>query len=83
MQDANGRQYKREMASFEVGSGNASAMAGSVLRDERAPGRGGANGNERDGRDLEDGGTDRLGERTVGTAQKGGKEACLSRTKWR
>jgi hypothetical protein len=49
MQDANGRQYKREMASFEVGSGNASAMAGSVLRDERAPGRG---GNEGDGRDL-------------------------------
>lgn len=36
MQDANGRQYKREMASFEVGSENASTMAGSVLRDDRA-----------------------------------------------
>lgn len=36
MQGANSRQYKREMASFEVGSENASTMAGSVLRDERA-----------------------------------------------
>lgn len=37
MQGANSRQYKREIASFEVeGSENASTMAGSVLRDERA-----------------------------------------------
>lgn len=36
MQGANSRQYKREMASFEVGSEKASTMAGSVLRDERA-----------------------------------------------
>lgn len=36
MQGANSRQYKREMASFKVGSENASTMAGSVLRDERA-----------------------------------------------
>lgn len=35
MQEANSRQYKREMASLEVGSENASTMAGSVLRDER------------------------------------------------
>lgn len=35
MQEANSRQYKREMVSFKVGSENASTMAGSVLRDER------------------------------------------------
>lgn len=35
MQEANSRQYKRKMASLEVGSENASTMAGSVLRDER------------------------------------------------
>lgn len=40
MQGANSRQYKREMASFEVGSENASTMAGSVLRDERAQSEG-------------------------------------------
>lgn len=73
MQDANGRQYKREMASFEVGSENASTMAGSVLRDERALERGGRNGDERDGRDRERR-TDE-GVRMVGATQKGGKEA--------
>lgn len=70
MQDANGRQYKREMASFEVGSEN--AMAGSVLRDERAPRR------KEDRRDSGDEGHGRLAR-----LRRVEKERCLSRTKWR
>lgn len=60
------------MASFEVGSENASTMAGSVLRDERALERGETNGDERDGRDRE---RRTRGVRMAGATQKGGKEA--------
>lgn len=68
MQGANSRQYKREMASFEVGSENASTMAGSVLRDERARSEGDRDeGNRR--------WTTRREGRMVGVVQKGGKEA--------
>lgn len=68
MQGANSRQYKREMASFEVGSENASTMAGSVLRDERARSEG-----DRDEGDRHwaTGWTGWM----VGVVQKGGKEA--------
>lgn len=68
MQEANSRQYKREMASFEVRSENASTMAGSVLRDERARSEA-----DRDEGEIDIG---RRGEdRMVGVVQKGGKEA--------
>lgn len=69
MQGANGRQYKREMASFEMGSENASAMAGSVLRDERAQSEG-----DRDSGRREEGiagGRERVWQRDV---MRGGRE---------
>lgn len=65
MQGANSRQYKREMASFEVGSENASTMAGSVLRDERGVRVTGMRGID----------IGRRGEDRVGIVQKGGKGA--------
>jgi len=66
MQEANSRQYKREMASFEVGSGNASTMAGSVLRDERARSEGDRDEGERHWT---------MWGGQVGAVQEGGKEA--------
>lgn len=74
MQEANSRQYKREMASFEVRSENASTMAGSVLRDERA----------RSGR-WQGWRGDRHWGRTEWLAwfRKAEKKRSLSRTKWR
>lgn len=77
MQGANSRQYKREMASFEVGSENASTMAGSVLRDERTR----SEGDRDEGRiDI---GQLKEGKMVGGGFRKAEKKRSLSRTKWR